>query len=142
MGSLQDAINSNLDKSDDELAIVGLDFILPQARTLKELDQLFSKGVDCVAYPSKKRRKLMEPFFEQGKEYTYIPGAYIDDIDQFDYNFFKITKLDAELMDPYQRLFLQSGWHALEDAGLTKEKLKEAGIAICDFLKKCKVSFS
>ena len=83
MGSLQDAINSNLDKSDDELAIVGLDFILPQARTLKELDQLFSKGVDCVAYPSKKRRKLMEPFFEQGKEYTYIPGAYIDDIDQF-----------------------------------------------------------
>ena len=27
-------------------------------------------------------------------------------------------------MDPYQRLFLQSGWHALEDAGLTKEKLK------------------
>lgn len=125
MGNLQNAIDIGLRKSADDIAIIGLDFILPNARTLEQLDQLFEKKIDCVSFPSKEKKELMKPFLEEG-EYHYLPGAYIEGMDLFDYNFFKITKLEAELMDPYQRLFLQCGWKAFEDAGLTREVLKES----------------
>lgn len=37
--------------------------------------------------------------------------------------FFHITPYEAEVMDPQERLFLQTAWGAFEDAGYTDEKL-------------------
>ncbi|MFI6692101.1 SDR family NAD(P)-dependent oxidoreductase [Streptomyces sp. NPDC050433] len=44
-------------------------------------------------------------------------GSFIDGVDEFDADFFGMTPLEAELMDPQQRLMLQTAWHAVEDAG-------------------------
>ncbi len=41
----------------------------------------------------------------------------LDEIDRFDYSFFGLAPKTAQFMDPNQRLFLQSAWHAIEDAG-------------------------
>ncbi|NEN85515.1 non-ribosomal peptide synthetase [Paenibacillus elgii] len=41
----------------------------------------------------------------------------MDEIDMFDYSFFRLTPREALLMDPNQRLFLQTAWSAIEDAG-------------------------
>src|ERR1700722_20969622 len=43
--------------------------------------------------------------------------SIIDNADQFDADFFGIYPREAELMDPQQRLFLESCWQAFEDAG-------------------------
>jgi polyketide synthase PksN len=51
-------------------------------------------------------------------------GYFIDDVDAFDAAFFGISPREAESMDPRQRLLLQVGWEALENAGLAAEKLK------------------
>ncbi|HVI93285.1 MAG TPA: beta-ketoacyl synthase N-terminal-like domain-containing protein, partial [Anaeromyxobacter sp.] len=50
-------------------------------------------------------------------------GAYLDDVDCFDSEFFGITPLEAEHMDPQQRLFLQVGWSVIEDAGYSAAAL-------------------
>ena len=50
-------------------------------------------------------------------------GAFVDDVDKFDPLFFNIAPVEAELMDPQERLFLQIAWHALEDAGYTRSDL-------------------
>ncbi len=43
--------------------------------------------------------------------------SVLDDVDLFDAEFFGINPREAALMDPQQRLFLESCWQALEDAG-------------------------
>ena len=52
-------------------------------------------------------------------------GAFIDDVDSFDAEFFKLSALEAEVMDPQHRLFLQTVWNTIEDAGY--RRLGEAG---------------
>ena len=51
-------------------------------------------------------------------------GAFIDGIDQFDAAFFRISPVEAQLLDPQQRLMLEVSWQALEDAGINADRLK------------------
>ena len=68
-------------------------------------------------------------------------GAYLDldALDRFDAAFFRISPVEAELLDPQQRLVLETSWRALEDAGIDPERLKDtltgvyAGISNNDY---------
>jgi amino acid adenylation domain-containing protein len=53
-------------------------------------------------------------------------GGFLDDADCFDARFFRIMPLEANFIDPQERLFMQTGWHAIEDAGYTPETLVPA----------------
>ena len=69
---------------------------------------------------SKPTCALLTPLTDKIK---YFRGSYLEEIDEFDYSFFGITPKEAELMDPNQRLFLQTVWKAIEDAGYGGKKL-------------------
>ncbi len=49
------------------------------------------------------------------------PGGVLDDIDLFDAGFFGFSPREAESIDPQHRLFLESCWQAVEDAGCNPE---------------------
>ncbi|MGC2652526.1 MAG: polyketide synthase, partial [Mycobacterium sp.] len=51
-------------------------------------------------------------------------AALMDGIDEFDADFFGFTPQAARMTDPQHRLFLQSAWHALEDAGYDPAQLE------------------
>ena len=55
-------------------------------------------------------------------------GAYLDldVIDRFDAAFFRISPVEAQLLDPQQRLILETSWRALEDAGIDPDELKDS----------------
>src|SRR5713226_9706511 len=59
-------------------------------------------------------------------------GGFLDQIDQFDAEFFHLSPREAREMDPQQRLMLELAWEAMEDAGLPRETLKgsRAGVFI------------
>lgn len=57
-----------------------------------------------------------------GKMYNTKAG-FVHDVDKFDNEFFNISPLEAIMMDPQQRLALQTAWHALEDAGIAPDSL-------------------
>jgi len=50
-------------------------------------------------------------------------GGFIDDVGCFDHEFFRISPREAACLDPQQRIALETGWHALEDAGIIPETL-------------------
>ncbi|HET8842317.1 MAG TPA: SDR family NAD(P)-dependent oxidoreductase, partial [Ktedonobacteraceae bacterium] len=108
-------------KHESAIAIIGIAGRFPQAGNLQEFWDNLASGKDSVTEIPASRWSL-EHYYDPdpetpGKTYCKWMGA-LDDIDKFDPLFFHITPAEAELMDPQQRLFLESCWSALEDAGL------------------------
>ncbi|MEL6654977.1 MAG: polyketide synthase, partial [Bacteroidota bacterium] len=57
-------------------------------------------------------------------------GAYIEDVDHFDNEFFNISAEEAERIDPQQRLILELTWEALENAGINPQALSGENIGV------------
>ena len=51
-------------------------------------------------------------------------GAFVKGIDRFDAGFFRIRPIEARMMDPQQRMLLETTWQALEDGGIDPASLK------------------
>lgn len=118
----------------EKVAIIGIGFMLPQANDLEELDKVFSKGIS-VTVPLNKQRLLDEKKRISDLGIDNIPhrfcfAPYLEHIDLFDHKYFHVTKEQAELMNPLQRLFLINTDRAFEDAGYTKEILKGKNCAV------------
>ena len=109
-----------------DIAIIGFAGRYPQAPDIPAFWQNLAAGRDAITeIPSE--RWEHGPFFDpsrgvHGKTYSRW-GGFIDGVDRFAPAFFSISRRDAERMDPQERLFLQTAWHALEDAGYPPESL-------------------
>ncbi|MBA3773942.1 MAG: SDR family NAD(P)-dependent oxidoreductase [Ramlibacter sp.] len=57
-------------------------------------------------------------------------GFITQDVQAFDAAFFGMTPREAARMDPQQRLFLETTWEALEDAGIKPEELAQTPTAV------------
>ncbi|WP_061297353.1 type I polyketide synthase [Herbidospora cretacea] len=59
-------------------------------------------------------------------------GSFLDDIEGFDAEFFGVSPREAELMDPQQRILMETAWEALEHAGLPPHSLAgtDAGVFV------------
>lgn len=57
-------------------------------------------------------------------------GGFIPDIESFDPGIFKILPMEAEEMDPRQRLLLMSTWRTLEDAAIDPLSLKKSNTGV------------
>jgi 3-oxoacyl-(acyl-carrier-protein) synthase/acyl carrier protein len=110
-----------------EIAIIGFAGRFPGARTPEELWQVLRSGQDCVRFVPRERWDHSRYYDASKEEFgkTYCRwGGFIDGVDEFDPLFFNIPPLEAELMDPQARLFLQTAWELTESVGLTRKTLK------------------
>jgi acyl transferase domain-containing protein/glutamate-1-semialdehyde aminotransferase/enoyl-CoA hydratase/carnithine racemase len=115
-------------QSDRAVAIVGISGRYPGAPNLEQFWRNLEKGVDSVTEVPADRwdaAQLYDPDVNrEDKIYAKWQGS-LTHIDEFDPLFFNISPLEAESMDPQQRIFLQEAWTALEDAGLPRDQLSE-----------------
>ena len=66
----------------------------------------------------------------------YRKGGFVDEIDKFDARFFRIAPIEARMLDPRQRMLLETSWQALEDAGMDSDRLREAArVSTSDWLR-------
>ncbi|KMO94103.1 beta-ketoacyl synthase N-terminal-like domain-containing protein [Streptomyces roseus] len=92
------------------IAIVGMAGRYPGAPDLAAFWRRAREGYDSASTP---------PPGRPGEE----PGHYLERVQDFDPEFFGIDAHEAALMDPQERLFLETAWEALEDAGCTGGRL-------------------
>lgn len=119
--------------ADEEVAIIGLDGKYPMADDLKEFWKNLCEGKDCITEIGKERWNH-ESYFsvekgEAGKTYTKW-GGFISDYDKFDPLFFNISPVEAEMMDPQERVFLESAWKVVEDAGYSKSEISKSTVGV------------
>ncbi|WP_158549190.1 SDR family NAD(P)-dependent oxidoreductase [Lysobacter silvisoli] len=103
------------------IAIVGMSGVMPQADTLDEYWDKLSKAENNMVTLVPPDRWDWEAYYgdplaEKNKTLSKW-GGFMREVDKFDPLFWGISPREAEMMDPQQRIFLESVWGAIEDAG-------------------------
>ncbi|ASJ53861.1 hypothetical protein BP422_10085 [Brevibacillus formosus] len=107
-----------------DIAIIGISCRFPFADNLEQYWANLLNGMNCITDFPLKRRKDTDPLLQnQWGEPEYAKGSYLEDIDRFDADYFRVSPKEAEFMDPHQRLMLEVTAEAIEDAGYMGEKI-------------------
>ncbi|MBQ7738729.1 MAG: SDR family NAD(P)-dependent oxidoreductase [Desulfovibrionaceae bacterium] len=116
------------------IAIIGVGLRLPGGVT--SLDSLWSvlkEGRDCIT-PIPDWRFNCQRFYHPNRTHpgtsVTMQAGLIENIYDFDADFFGISPKEAEAMDPQQRLLLELTWEALEDAAIKPSSLSGSDTAV------------
>lgn len=107
-----------------EVAIIGISGRFPQSKDVESFWRHLINGQELTStFP----------------ETQTTAGGILEDVDLFDASFFGFNPREAEAMDPQHRLFLESAWSALENAGYDSERESRpigvyAGVGISTYL--------
>lgn len=118
----------------EPIAIVGMGCRWPgEVADAEGLWELLRAGKDAVGEVPADRWNI-EDYYDAdpsaaGKMYMRL-GGFLDRIDGFDAQFFRISPREAESLDVQQRLILQTAWEALEHAGCLPSQLKGSSTGV------------
>lgn len=123
--------NKEIDKG---IAIVGMDFKFPDGVEEKEiLWKYLCNGKSAIAKIEKERKEILnlyEKQYDGNKKSFPVWAGFLKKHKYFDANFFNISRIEAESMDPQQRLILQSTWKAIEDSGHNMKSFSEKKVGV------------
>lgn len=113
--------------NNEPIAIIGMACRYPgDVIDLDSFWKLLAEGKDAIQKIPADRWDVEALFAEEeatpGKMNTK-EGGFLNNIDEFDANFFKILPEEAKKMDPQHRILLETTWQAFEHAGQSQEQL-------------------
>jgi PfaD family protein len=112
----------------EDIAIIGISGRYPQADTLEELWENLKAGKNCITELPLDRwnqsRRQAENDSKKNLNSDNYYGGFLSNIDHFDFDLFEIEAAEALELSPEIRLFLETTWHAFEDAGYTRAALE------------------
>ena len=122
------------DYSVDAVAIIGISCRFPNgANGTDKYWSLLREGRDAIT-------EVPETRWDHGRIREIDPddstwqstrfGGFLDQIDRFDAQFFRIAPIEANDTDPQQRILLETAWEALENAGINPQGLKHSQTGI------------
>ncbi|MEU5695464.1 type I polyketide synthase [Actinosynnema sp. NPDC020468] len=119
----------------EPIAVVGMTCRLPGgANSPERLWDLVIGGVDATTgFPVDRGwdvANLYDPDPDRPGRSIARSGGFVRDVGGFDAAFFGISPRDATMMDPQQRLALESAWTALEHAGIDPSGLAGSGTGV------------
>ncbi|MCB1065467.1 MAG: hypothetical protein KDN20_21440, partial [Verrucomicrobiae bacterium] len=111
----------------DDIAIVGMSGRFPGAESVDEFWNNLVHQVESIVDFSDEdlRSQGLNPEAMRSAGHYVQRRGQIPDPDQFDAAFFGMSPLEATATDPQQRLFLETAWSALEDAGYAPSSVKD-----------------
>ena len=107
----------------EPIAIIGMRGRFPGADDLDQFWQNLTDGVESITTLSPEDMRAAGIPDHIARLPGYVNASpLLDAVDEFDAEFFGFSARDASLTDPQQRLFLETAWEALEDAGYDPAK--------------------
>ncbi|MFQ6026843.1 MAG: type I polyketide synthase, partial [Dehalococcoidia bacterium] len=105
------------------VAVIGMAGRFPGAKNVRDFWENLRAGVESISQLTDADLTESGVNLEEVKAASNYVRArgYIEGADLFDAAFFQINQREVELMDPQHRLFLETAWEALEDAGYEPE---------------------
>ncbi|NLF06719.1 MAG: polyketide synthase, partial [Pirellulaceae bacterium] len=102
----------------NSIAIIGMAGRFPGARDIDQFWANLRGGVESITAFSDAEllQAGAEPDWLERPDFVKS-APVLDDFDQFDPKLFKISRREAEMMDPQQRILLELAWEAMERAG-------------------------
>ena len=136
--SLRSALADAKSANREPVAIVGMGCRFPgRADNPQAFWELLKSGTDAITEVPRSRWDVDALYDADpdaaGKMYTRF-GGFLEDIDQFDAQFFGVSPVDAMNMDPQQRLLLEVAWEAFEDAGIVPDHAPRTGVYVGSFM--------
>jgi 3-oxoacyl-(acyl-carrier-protein) synthase/acyl carrier protein len=121
----QSQTNSSQSISEDEVVVIGMSCRCAGADNPEQLWSLVSQGRECLTPMSDVWQAYL---LEHGIKMPHPRYGSIKNVDAFDPLFFRISPKEAENMDLTQRVLLQEGYRAFEDAGYAPQSLTDQQI--------------
>jgi polyketide synthase PksN len=108
--------------ADTPIAIIGMSGRVGSAADLDQFWELVARGGRGHGELSHERRADIDAYLAARgvpapSADRYWPGTRLPSVAEFDYPFFSMSRQEARAVDPNQRIFLETAWAALEDAG-------------------------
>ena len=116
-------INNITSAKNHDMAVIGIGCKFPFADNADEYWFNLKNGVDVVRPLPAERAKDMGVISKSR-------AGWLESISGFDASFFRISPKEAILMHPSQRMFLETAWETLEDAGCTNDGIFGANIGV------------
>ena len=117
----------------EPIAIIGMSGEFPKAKDIGEFWENLLNGKDCIVEIPSERWDYNDIYEENTKKIGKTNckwGGFIDGMEEFDAEFFKYSPIEAVLIDPQERLFLENAWNAMEDSGYTRDSLKKERVGV------------
>lgn len=117
----------------DDIAIVGIGTRFPgDLNTPDEMWQALLEGRDAITDLPEGRWEefLGEPRIAERVAKARTRGGYLTDIKGFDAEFFALSKMEADNVDPQQRMALELTWEALENARIPASSLRGGSVGV------------
>lgn len=110
------------EKTGLEIAVVGMAGRFPGAKDVSEFWQNLKNGVESISVFTEEEVLAagINEALVANPAYVRARGI-LGDIDKFDATFFGYSPKEAASMDPQHRIFLETAWKGLEDAGYNPE---------------------
>ncbi len=109
------------------IAVIGMAGRFPGARDVEEFWSNLRDGVHSISFFSDEELAAagVDPALARHPDFVRA-GGVLEGIDLFDAGFFGFNPREAEVLDPQHRIFLETAWEALENAGYDPETTQRA----------------
>lgn len=108
-----------------DIAVIGIGLRFPGAEDVHTFWTNLRNGVESIRQFSEEEMVIGNPAYREEASFVRA-GAVLKNVEWFDADFFGYAPLEAEMIDPQHRLFLECAWEAFEDAGYAPQRFAGA----------------